>query len=255
MREQQRQKDKAILGPLVNADLLEEGAYVWLAVNKFTGDSSFVLLQRPEQARMRVGHHGAAGAGQQSAVGHGVADVAISSGEAIAECGEFVFAGEVSAAVRGQDAIEEAKICSHAFCQAAVCGCGKINLPSGSVLLLQKLQQGAVIGQIGRVKRDHGGDLRLEGRLSAKNPAGNTEQGKGTVAYQDQYGIHQRVGLNQRAVHVYAEWRHIRSSQWLRGRGRNIGDGGWGVYIRQERPFLPQSVRNRAVSNHGLYWK
>ena len=156
--EEQGQEDQDVFRPLVEAngfepgfeggDLLVEGAG--------GGDSGFA--EGGAEAAGGIGDHGLLAALEQGEVGQGVADVAEVVAEAGPEGGEFVVAGEVELAVGGEDSGEEAEVVGDALGEGGIGGGGEVDGAAGGVLLLKKLKKFAVIGQVGDVELDGGGD-------------------------------------------------------------------------------------------------
>ena len=76
-----------------------------------------------------------------------------------AEGGELVFAGEVELAVGGEDAGEEAEVVGDAPGGGGVGGGGEVDGAAGGVLLLEILEELAVVGEVDDVELDGGGKM------------------------------------------------------------------------------------------------
>jgi hypothetical protein len=102
---------------------------------------------------------------EEREVGERVADVGEVVAEAGLEGGELVFAGEVELAVGGEDAGEEAEVGGDAVCGVGIGGGGEVEGAAGGSLLLEVLQEFAVIGEMDDVELDGVGRWRLRAAL------------------------------------------------------------------------------------------
>ncbi len=66
--------------------------------------------------------------------------------------------------------------------EGGVGGGGEIDGAAGGVLLLKILKEFAVVGEMGDVELDGGGEVAFEGGLSLEEPAGEFQQGGGVMA-------------------------------------------------------------------------
>ena len=85
-------------------------------------------------------------------------------------------------AVGGEDAGEEAEMGGDAVGGVGVGGGGEVDGAAGGVLLLKILEEFAVVGEVGDVELDGGGEVAFEGGFALGEPAGKLEQGGGVMA-------------------------------------------------------------------------
>jgi hypothetical protein len=170
MRKQQGQKDEGVLGPLVDADGLDEGAKAAGAVGKGVLRFEAAGAQGHAQPEVGVGGHGSGGGGKQWQVGPGVADVIEFAGEVAAKTGELIGSGEIRVAIGGEHALEDAQVPGDAAGERGIRAGGEIELAALAALRHQVFEQRAVVGQVLYVQRDPRGDLALEVRLAAEGP-------------------------------------------------------------------------------------
>ena len=113
------------------------------------------------QAGIRIRHHGIYAMGQHGTPA-GLADVAKPLRKPLLERCEFVLAGQVHAAIRGQHSGKDSQMRRHPFGQRRIRPGSQVDLPAVGVLLPQILQQRLVIGQVDHVDRRQRRDLLLE---------------------------------------------------------------------------------------------
>ncbi len=89
--------------------------------------------------------------------------------------------------------------------EGAVGGGGEVEGAAGGVLQLEVAEQRLVVGEVGDVERDGGGDVALEGGLAPGEPAGDGEERAGVLAGEREDGIDEGVGFDEGAVEVDAE--------------------------------------------------
>ena len=202
---QQRHNDEDVLGPLVQPDSLEPRLDGVDGVAEGADGLNAGAAQPGEQAAMRVRDHRVNGGREQMDVGPRVADVGEAVGKTGLEGGQLIPAGEVGCAVRGEYAGEDAEVGGDALGQQGVRASGEVDLPAGGMLLPEVFEKLLIVGQMCNVKRGDLRDLALEGGLAGGDPAGEFEDGAGTLTGENDDGIDQRIGLDQGAVEVDAE--------------------------------------------------
>lgn len=94
----------------------------------------------------------------------------------------LVGSGEVGGAIRGEDAGEEAEVVGDALGERGI-GCGgEIDGAADGVLLLEELEEFAVVGQVDDIELDGGGDVALESGLALAEPARELQEQRGVLA-------------------------------------------------------------------------
>lgn len=92
-------------------------------------------------------------------------------------------------AVGGEDAGEEAEVIGDASGGVVIGGGGEIDGAAGGLLLLEVLEELAVVGQVGDVELNGGGDLALEGSFAFEEPSRKFEDGGGAMAGDSERGV------------------------------------------------------------------
>jgi hypothetical protein len=203
--EEERKKDEEIFGPLVDADGFEPGfeGVGLLGEGADGGDSRGA--EGGAEAGGGICDHGLLAGLEEGQVGQGVADV----GEAVSEAGlegeELVVAGEVGFAVGGEDAGEETEVVGDTLGEDGVGGGGEVDGAAGGVLLLEVLEEFAVVGEVGYIELDGCGEVLLEGGFALEEPAGQVQERGGIVAGEDEGGVDEGVRLDEGSVEVDAE--------------------------------------------------
>ena len=113
----------------------------------------------------------------------------------------------LSCAVGGEDAGEEAEVVGDAVGGVGVGGGGEVDGAAGGVLLLKILKEFAVIGEMGDVELDGGGEMAFEGGFALEEPAGEVQEGSRVVAGEGERRVMKGIGLDEGAVEVDAEHR------------------------------------------------
>ena len=80
--------------------------------------------------------------------------------------------------------------------------CYEIESTAAGALLVKKLQQDAVVGQMRDVERDMRGDESLEGGLAVQQASGQSEQRSRMGARQHKQRVDESVGLDQSSVEI-----------------------------------------------------
>ena len=104
----------------------------------------------------------------------------------MAEGCQLVCSGEVQGAIGGDDSGEEAEVIGDSLGEDRIGRRGEIDGATGGVLLLKILKDLAVIGEMGDVEVDGGGEVALECGLALEEPTGEFEQAGGMMAGQGQ---------------------------------------------------------------------
>ncbi len=113
--------------------------------------------------------------------------------------------GQIGSSIGGKDAREDAEMLGDPVRQGGV-GCGgEVERAAFGLLLLQILEQFAVVGQMGGVQLHCSGDVALQRGFALGEPAGKPQQFGGVVPGERQGGIDQRVGLYEGAIEIDAE--------------------------------------------------
>jgi len=105
-------------------------------------------------------------------------------------------AGEIVGAVGGEDSGEQPEVVGDALGEDGVGGGGEVDGAAGSVLLLKILKEFAVIGEVGDVQIDGGGEVPFEGCLALEEPAGEFEEVGGVVPGEGQGGVDEGIGFD-----------------------------------------------------------
>ena len=201
MRKQQRDHQQDILGPLVDADCLHQGLWQGLAVFKAPGNGNLPQTHRQAQAEGGVGGHRLVRVGQQRQVGAGVTDV-VELAEALLQAGQFLPAGHVGHAVRGQHLGKNSQVSGHTSRQRAIGSGRQIELPALAPLGMQVAEQFGVVGQPGGVERGVTRYLGLQAGASLGQPLRQLPEMDWVAAHKQADGVEERVGFDQRAVQI-----------------------------------------------------
>ena len=150
-----------------------------------------VILAERRAARRRgggIGHHGLMAVLEEGEVGQGVADVGEGVGIAklVAEGCQLIVSSEVHGAIGGDNSGEETEVVGDSLGENRIGGCGEIDGAASGVLLFKILKNLAVIGEMGNVEGDGGGEVALECGLALEKPTGEFEQAGGMMAGQGQ---------------------------------------------------------------------
>jgi hypothetical protein len=223
--EEKRKEDEDVFRPLMEADGLKPGS---------EGGSSFVegadggdagLAKGGTQGGGGVGDHGLLTVLEEREVRERVADVGEVVAKAGLEGGELVFAGEIELSVGGEDAGENAEVSGDAVGGDGVGGGGEVEGTADGALLLEVLQQFAVVGEMDNIELYRIGKMTFEGRFALNEPARDMDERTRVVARDGEGGIVKGVRLDERSIEVDAE----------RRQGGNVECGG---RDRQKCPFL-----------------
>ena len=162
--------------------------------------------QLEAQAQAWIGHHGFSGVGQQGQIGSVVADVVERAGELAAQAVELAVSGQVDCAVAAEHAGEDAEMIGDALGQTHIRAGGEIDGAAAGTLLVEKLQQLAVVGQMRHVEGDLRGDERLERRLAAKEASRQARDRRRRMgARQHQQRVDESIGLDESSVEIDAQ--------------------------------------------------
>jgi hypothetical protein len=168
-----------------------------------------------------VGDHRLLTALEEREVRQRVADI----GEVVAEAGlegsQLVFSGEVELTVGGEDAGEDAEVGGDAVGSVRIGGRGEIEGTAVGTLLLQVLEEFAVVGKMNNIELYRVGKVAFECRFALHEPTGNVEQRAGMVAGDGEGGIVESVRLDERSIQVDAERRQGGDVEFGGGNGQN----------------------------------
>ena len=238
MGHQQRRQQEDVLGPLVDADRLEERARQRTPVEKSLDDRNLPYSQRETEAESGIGKHRLARVGQQRQIGAGVADV-VEFAEVGFEEGELFSAGEVCDAVGGQNAGKDAEMSRHALGQWAIGAGGQVELAALAPLTAKVADELGVVGQPGDIERSAAGHLRLEACAAPGQPERQLPETGRIAVHELADGIEEGVGLDQRAVEIDAERANrlgvLDLLDWL----GDLGILEQGVLLGPEKPDRP----------------
>ena len=84
-------------------------------------------------------------------------------------------------------------------------GGGEVNGPAGGFFLLEVLEELAVVGEVGDIELDGGGEVAFEGSFSLNEPAWEPQERCGFVTGERQGRVDEGVGLDEGSVEVDAE--------------------------------------------------
>ena len=129
MREQHRNEQQDVLGPLVNTNRLQNRTQGVALIDELASNPYIPETKSSSQADSRVSQHGYAGIGQQRHIGIGVANI-VERAKLALETIELFVAGKIGVAVRSQYSIENAKMGRDPLRQAPVRAGSQKNLPA-----------------------------------------------------------------------------------------------------------------------------
>src|ERR1700678_3834618 len=121
---------------------------------------------------------------------------------------ELSVAGKIGYAIGSENARKNTEMVSDAAGKMDVGAGGKINITATGALLLEILQELAVIGHMRDVERDRAGDKCFEGGFAAEQRSRQAEESNRMGAGQNEKRIDKGIGLDQRAIQVDAQWTH-----------------------------------------------
>lgn len=204
--EQGRKKDEQVLRPLVGPEGIEKRAngMATFFENVRRGDARFA--DSAAQRGRGVGQHRFRGGGEQRHIRGFVANVRESAfAELVLETGELSVSGEIRVSVAAKNRTEDAEMMSDALAEAYVRSRCKTELATAGPLLLKKVEELAVVGQVGDVEFDVRGDECFESCFAAQQSAEQWKEEQGPGTSEDQERVNQGVGFDQGSIQIDAE--------------------------------------------------
>jgi hypothetical protein len=126
-------------------------------------------------------------------------------------------------------------VVGYALGEGAVGSGGEVDGAAGGVLLLEELEEFAIVGEMSDIQLDGAGDVALEGGFALEEPAGEFEEVGWALAGEDERGVVESVGFDQRAIEVDAE---REQPVILRGGSRGGHEGESFLICRQQSAYI-----------------
>ena len=114
-------------------------------------------------------------------------------------------ASQVERSIGGEDAGKEFEMIGDAMGKSRIGGGSQVDGSPGGLLLLEILEEFAVVGKVGDIELDGIGDMALESSFSLSQPARDLENRGRMLAREGERGIDERVGFDQSAVKIDTE--------------------------------------------------
>lgn len=112
---------------------------------------------------------------------------------------------EIRVSVAAKNGTEDAEMMSYALAEAYVSSRCETELATASPLLLKKLKELAVIGQVGDVEFDVRGDECLESCFAAQQSAEQWKEEQRAGTSENQERVNQGVGFDQGSIQIDAK--------------------------------------------------
>lgn len=207
VRGQGGHEEQQVFEPLMHAQHAPQGTYA-CGLRREGVLYLCDALRFLHECRVAVDHDGFARLGPQGQVGRGVACVVEAPlAETFAQGLRFVCAGDVGAAVAGDDFIEQAQMVGNGLRDGGVCGSAQHEFAACGALALQPFEQRLVVGQCGGVEAAALRHVALEHGFAPCQQERQPQQLQLRVAHQAQRAFVQHVSVDQRAVEVDDERR------------------------------------------------
>lgn len=114
-------------------------------------------------------------------------------------------ASQIERPIGGKDASKEFEVVSDAMSKGRIGSGGEVDESASGLLLLDILEQFAVVRKVGDIELNGIGYMALESSFSFGQPTGKLENRGRMLARKGESGINERVGFDQSAVKIDAK--------------------------------------------------